>query len=615
MKKLKYFIFSLVCLLSCNIVFAANEVVIKSITAVYDEESDILVSEKDNLHSVTFNDKNQKVEYKVIIENTTDGDISIADINLSTPTEEFLNYDISGILKDDVLSANETKEFIVSLETIQMDGWGRNFNDELLTSIEFANHMTNSDAIDFIANPDTIDFIVCIVGLAVISALVYISTKKYKHGKYIVLVIGLVSLLPMVKAKDSITLSFKINASFESQNIMETRFEEPKIFSLGYGPPNLGGKDCWKYDGYIKNIYIQNEFNEIKDYVYKYDISESKNEKVIAYLVRNEENNKYYDLYLQADGIIYANQDSRGYFAGMQNLDNIDNLTGLDTSNVTDMSAMFYNTGYYSDVFALDLSGFNTSKALSMDGMFNNTGYNNSNFTLDLSNFDTSNVTNMSYMFWATGYNSSRFTLDLSSFNTSNVTDMSSMFFETGHNSTNFTLDLSNFDTSNVTDMSYMFYATGDYSSNFTLDLSSFNTSNVTNMSSMFICTGYKSSNFTLDLSNFDTSNVTNMSYMFDSTGYSSSRFTLDLSNFNTSNVTKMSGMFSNTGHNSTNFNTSITISNPNVTDYYSMFYETATKTGSKITVNYTSATSSLVDKMIATKSSNSNVIKGVQVD
>ena len=45
------------------------------------------------------------------------------------------------------------------------------------------------------------------------------------------------------------------------------------------------------------------------------------------------------------------------------------------------------------------------------------------------------------------------------------------------------------------------------------------------------------------------------------------------------------------------------------------VFYDVATKSGSKITVNYTSATSSLVDKMIATKSSNSNVVKGVQVD
>ena len=41
MKKVKYFIFSLICLFSCSIVFAKDEVVIKSITPVYDETSTI----------------------------------------------------------------------------------------------------------------------------------------------------------------------------------------------------------------------------------------------------------------------------------------------------------------------------------------------------------------------------------------------------------------------------------------------------------------------------------------------------------------------------------------------------------------------------------------------
>jgi surface protein len=71
-------------------------------------------------------------------------------------------------------------------------------------------------------------------------------------------------------------------------------------------------------------------------------------------------------------------------------------------------------------------------------------------FNLDLSSFDTSNVTDMSYMFY--GCNSLT-NLDLSSFNTSNVTYMGYMF--RGCNSlTN--LDLSSFDTSNVTYMKDM---------------------------------------------------------------------------------------------------------------------------------------------------------------
>ena len=72
--------------------------------------------------------------------------------------------------------------------------------------------------------------------------------------------------------------------------------------------------------------------------------------------------------------------------------------------------------------------------------------------SLDVSNFDTSNVTDMSAMF---GVCLSLISLDLSNFNTSNVTDMRSIFY--GCSSLT-SLNLSNFNTSNVTDMSWMFY-------------------------------------------------------------------------------------------------------------------------------------------------------------
>lgn len=71
--------------------------------------------------------------------------------------------------------------------------------------------------------------------------------------------------------------------------------------------------------------------------------------------------------------------------------------------------------------------------------------------SIDLINLDTSNVTNMSYMFYAC---SELISLDVSNFNTSNVTDMSSMF--QGCNKLA-ALDLSSFDTSNIKDTNSMF--------------------------------------------------------------------------------------------------------------------------------------------------------------
>ena len=81
----------------------------------------------------------------------------------------------------------------------------------------------------------------------------------------------------------------------------------------------------------------------------------------------------------------------------------------------------------------------------------------------------------------------------------------------------------------------------------------------------------------------------------------------LKLGTFNTINVSNMGWMF----YNCSKLTTTINIMSANTTDYTYMFYGAATDSGAKITVNYTSATSSLVDSMIATKSSSSNVVKG----
>ena len=158
--------------------------------------------------------------------------------------------------------------------------------------------------------------------------------------------------------------------------------------------------------------------------------------------------------------------------------------------------------GFYSVIEKLDLSSFDTSNVTNMSSMF----YGCSSLTsLDLSSFNTSSVTNMDSMFSGC---SSLTSLDLSSFNTSSVTDMQSMFSQC---SLLTSLDVSGFNTSKVKNMSDMFR---DCSSLTSLDLSGFNTSNVTDMYMMF-CNCSSLTN--LDLSSFNTSKVTNMSYMFSS--------------------------------------------------------------------------------------------------
>ena len=200
-------------------------------------------------------------------------------------------------------------------------------------------------------------------------------------------------------------------------------------------------------------------------------------------------------------------------------------LSGWDTSKVTDMAEMFRDCN---SITSLDVSNFNTKNVTDMRAMF----YGCSSLTsLDLSSFKTSNVGNMGSMF--NGCYSLK-TLDLSNFDTSSVDNMGNMFTDCYSLKT---LDLSNWDTINVTDMYVMFYNCSSLTS---LDLSSFKTGNVISMYYMF----YNCSSLTtLDLSNFDTSNVISMNRMFKDC---SSLTNLDLSNWDTINVTDMYVMFSN---------------------------------------------------------------------
>jgi len=185
-----------------------------------------------------------------------------------------------------------------------------------------------------------------------------------------------------------------------------------------------------------------------------------------------------------------------GVYTNCKNIKSILFSENIDTSNVTNMSYMFYQCR---TVTNLDLSNLDTSNVTSMVEMFE--------YCVSLtsiSGLDTSNVTDMTCMF---AYCLSFVNPDLSNLDTRKVTNMRNMFF--GCNKLT-TLDLSSFDTSNVTDMNNMF---GSCEKLRSLNLSSFDTNNVTNMGSMF---RYCEALSLLDLSSFDTSNVTDMRSMFE---------------------------------------------------------------------------------------------------
>ena len=360
------------------------------------------------------------------------------------------------------------------------------------------------------ANTSTL-FIVLAIGLFGVSLYYYEKSKKVTVA---LTILGLLVIISSGRSFALCSTSLTIDSNIE----IETKIS---ILENRYIDDSHTERDFWLYSESIKTIKFEDSIREIDNYAYRYDVSEEKDGSVIAYLVTNIDDDSKYDLYIMANGPIIANPDSRNLFYKMEYVDEINNLSLLNTSLVTNMQSMFFGTGKNSTIFTLDLGdSFDTSNVTNMQSMFSSTGYSNTSFTLDLGDkFDTSNVTDMSYMFSSTGINSTIFSLDLGDkFDTSNVTNMQSMFSCTGHDSTIFTLDLGEkFDTSNVTNMQSMFIETGYSSTIFTLDLGDkFDTSNVTTMYEMFEATGYSNTSFTLDLGDkFDTSKVGNMSYMF----------------------------------------------------------------------------------------------------
>ena len=249
-------------------------------------------------------------------------------------------------------------------------------------------------------------------------------------------------------------------------------------------------------------------------------------------------------------------------------------LSGWDVSKVTNMSAMFWEAA----AFNQDLSGWDVSKVTIMSGMFVGAVA----FNQSLSEWDVSQVTNMYAMFsGATAFNG-----DLSGWDVSNVTSMRQTF----HGATIFNQDLSGWDVSNVTDISWMFSGATAFNQDisgwdvsqvtsmrqmfygataFNQPMSGWNVSKVTNMSGMF----WDAIAFDQDISGWDVSQVTNMSYMF----YGATTFNQNISGWEVSQVTDMSWMLSratafdqpiNTNENS--WDTS------NVTNMQGMFWEAA---------------------------------------
>ncbi len=195
-------------------------------------------------------------------------------------------------------------------------------------------------------------------------------------------------------------------------------------------------------------------------------------------------NDNTYDNYIQSDMnkvcTTHVTDMSYLFFSGLIRDLNYKPLNNLNTMLMPNTTYRFVSNSYFDQ----PLDNWDTSNVTNMSHMFFK-----SRFNQPLDNWDTSSVTNMSFMFF-----NSYFDQPLNRWDTSNVTDMSAMFMRSY-----FDQPLNNWDTSNVSDMNHMFV-----SSYFNQPLNNWNTSNVNDMSDMF-----HNSYFNQDISAWDVANVT----------------------------------------------------------------------------------------------------------
>ena len=105
-----------------------------------------------------------------------------------------------------------------------------------------------------------------------------------------------------------------------------------------------------------------------------YDLSVEKNRSILAW----ESNNTLYVASSTTGSKVYAPVDSSGLFAGLNTMTSID-VTGLDTSIVTNMSQMFMSFGKDAtgkDVKILGLSTMSVRKTTNASQMFAEVGMN-----------------------------------------------------------------------------------------------------------------------------------------------------------------------------------------------------------------------------------------------
>ena len=225
---------------------------------------------------------------------------------------------------------------------------------------------------------------------------------------------------------------------------------------------------------------------------------------------------------IQFTGKVVFPEQSYGLFKGLRQLRHFTGTAFVDTSQVTNMGAMFQ---FDNALESLDLRSWDVRQVKGMRNMFS---WTKSLRELHVETWKTAQVAWMQSMFMYCGAHS----LDLRQWSVDKVSDLSGMFFGMSYLTS---LDLRGWQTQRVTSLFNTFAETPELTN---LQLGDhWDTSQVTNLSGTFEHTGLRS----LDLRGWDVRRVITMASLFWNCYDLES---IDFSGWQTGNVTNMGRMF-----------------------------------------------------------------------
>ena len=340
--------------------------------------------------NLSMSEVGDNIKYKIAVKNDSNEDYEL-DKNSFNIRSEYIDYVLESNDNSNIIKKNSSKVIYLKVEyknEVPEDKFeSGSFNDN---QVMIVNLSTGNTVLDTLKNPNTGNSLLFLsLLILIISGVSFIIIRKMKHTKFMFLIVGIAVAIPIsvyALCKSTINIDSSITISKVKPN--PCTFEGELVQGAEY----VNGQ-----------------------YTYRY--------------MQEGDWNEWVNIESDGWGVILTDKDSTEDVTSKL-------CTSINDKPIVSMRSMFLN----SKTTNIDASSFDTRNVNNFNYMFAFAGENSTTFKIEgLSNWDTSNVEDMSDMFYITGVKADSFILDLSKWDTSKVKNMYAMFHAAGQNATTWT--------------------------------------------------------------------------------------------------------------------------------------------------------------------------------